>query len=76
MVSTGNAKVGIVSLSQILEKDIEDFFLVPDEFHDPIFQDVVLLKNSERKKLAKRLMDYLRSEKAKNIIKQFGYTIK
>ena len=76
MVSTGNAKVGIVSLSQILEKDIPDFFLVPDELHDPIFQDAVLLRNSQRKKLAIRLMDYLKSEKAKNIIEKFGYTIK
>ena len=76
MVSTGSAKVVIVSLSQILEKDISNFFLIPDELHDPIFQDAVLLKNSQRKKMAIRLMDYLKSEKAKNIIEKFGYTIK
>tara|TARA_A100000164_G_scaffold378791_1_gene421280 strand:- start:451 stop:1191 length:741 start_codon:yes stop_codon:yes gene_type:complete len=76
MVSTGNAKVGIVSLSKILEKDITNFFLVPDDLHNPIFQDVVLLRNSKDKKLANSLMDYLRSEKAKNIIEKFGYTTK
>ena len=45
MVMTGNADAGFVALSQVLEKQVPNatFTTIPENAHDPIRQDVVLL---------------------------------
>lgn len=75
-VSTGNAELGFVALSQIY-KDGKvsngSAWIVPEAMHDPIKQDAVILKKGENNPAAKALTEYLKGPKAAEIIKSYGY---
>ena len=77
-VSTGNAELGFVALSQVF-KDGQitggSAWVVPAEMHEPIRQDAVILKTGEGNAAASAFMDYLKSDKVKAIIRSFGYEI-
>ncbi|MCU4677677.1 molybdate ABC transporter substrate-binding protein [Catenovulum sp. 2E275] len=75
-VASGNADLGFVALSQIMDKGHikgGSYYLVPDELYSPIKQDAVLLKSAQDNPAALALLDYLQSEKAQLIIKGYGY---
>ncbi len=74
-VSSGNAQLGFVALSQV-QKDgkIEgSSWLVPAALYSPIRQDAVILDKGKGKPAALALAQYLRSAKAVAIIQSFGY---
>jgi molybdate transport system substrate-binding protein len=75
-VSTGNAELGFVALSQIY-KDGKvthgSAWIVPAELHDPIKQDAVILNKGKDNPAAKALVDYLKGPKAAAVIKSYGY---
>lgn len=77
-VSTGNAELGFVALSQIY-KDGKvtsgSAWIVPAELHDPIRQDAVILNKGKDNPAAKALVDYLKGPKAAAIIKSYGYEL-
>ncbi|KTB91332.1 MULTISPECIES: molybdate ABC transporter substrate-binding protein [Pseudomonas] len=77
-VSTGNAELGFVALSQIY-KDGKltsgSAWIVPDDLHDPIKQDAVILNKGKDSAAAKALVEYLKGPKAAAIIKSFGYQL-
>jgi molybdate transport system substrate-binding protein len=76
-VHSGNADLGFVALSQLLGRKnmIEGFYwLVPDNMHQPIKQDVVLLKRAAQSQGAKTFLDFIHTEKAQTIIAEYGYT--
>lgn len=58
MIVTGNADSGFVALSQVLEQQVprHTFSIVPEDAHDPIKQDVVLLNTGAQ---ASRAADFL-----------------
>ncbi|REJ79591.1 MAG: molybdate ABC transporter substrate-binding protein [Acidobacteria bacterium] len=68
-VSTGNADIGFVSLSQVKGKG-GSFWLVPQELYTPIEQQAVFLSEDEG---AIEFRDFLRSERAKEVIRSYGY---
>lgn len=77
-VSTGNAELGFVALSQIykdgaLQKG--SAWVVPAELHTPIRQDAVILKKGQDNPAARAFMDYLKGPKAAEVIKSYGYDI-
>ena len=75
-VATGNATMGFVSLSQVMQDGRltrGSAWMVPAELHDPILQDAVLLKTGQGRDAALALMRFLRSEEARRIIRDFGY---
>lgn len=76
-VSAGNADLGFVALSQIMEKGTMkegSSWIIPAELYSPIRQDAVLLKRAKDSAGAKALLTYLRSEEARAIIHSYGYT--
>lgn len=77
-VSTGNAELGFVALSQI-SKDgkVENgsAWIVPSSLHDPIRQDAVILNKGKDNPAAKAFIDYLKGPKATAVIKSYGYEI-
>jgi molybdate transport system substrate-binding protein len=77
-VASGNADLGFVALSQVL-KDGQlrggSAWIVPGNLHAPIRQDAVLLVKGRNNAAAKALLAYLKSDKAKAIIRNFGYDI-
>jgi len=79
-VSSGNADLGFVALSQIIATTAAgsawagSYWLVPAEYHRPIRQDAVLLANAKDSAAAKAFMVFLQSPTAKSIIESYGYT--
>lgn len=77
-VSTGNADIGFVALSQVY-KDGKitqgSAWLIPTDLYTPIRQNAILLKKGSDNAAAKALLEYLKSAPAKKIIESFGYAI-
>lgn len=77
-VATGNADLGFVALSQIY-KDGQyaagSYWMVPAELYPQLKQDAVLLKRGEDNAAARALLDFLKSDSAREIIRSFGYTL-
>lgn len=77
-VSTGNAELGFVALSQVV--DVEkgkvvngSAWFVPENLYTPIKQNAVLLSKGEKNPAAVALLKFLKSELALVIIKKYGY---
>lgn len=77
-IATGNAELGFVALSQVF-KDGRlgegSAWIVPAKLHQPIRQDAVLLGQGRGKPAAEAWLNFLRGDKAKAIIRGFGYEI-
>lgn len=77
-VSTGNAELGFVALSQVY-KDGQissgSAWIVPEALYAPIKQDALILKKGEQNPAATALVEYLKGPKAAAIIKSYGYKI-
>ena len=75
-VSSGNAELGFVALSQVMKDGkVQEgsAWVVPADLHEPIRQDAVLLTAGRSNLAAQALLDYLKSEKARQVIRSFGY---
>ena len=78
-VATGNADIGFIALSQIQEAGKlkgGSAWIVPANLHAPIVQDGVILKRAAANPAAKAWMELLRSPKAKELIRGYGYSVK
>lgn len=77
-VSTGNADVGFVALSQVAQPDkpaLGSWWVVTARLYAPILQDAALLKKGEASAAATALLNYLKGDKAKAVIKSYGYEL-
>ena len=76
-VSSGNAELGFVALSQVLKDGRIDgsSWLVPAQLYTTIRQDAVILEKGKGAAAAEALLKYLKGDKAKAIIKSFGYDL-
>ena len=77
-VSTGNAELGFVALSQIYKEGkvaSGSAWIVPASLHDPIKQDAVILSKGKDNAAAKALVEYLKGPKAAAVIKSYGYQL-
>ncbi|WP_421758759.1 molybdate ABC transporter substrate-binding protein [Devosia sp.] len=72
-VDSGNAELGFVALSQVIDKPASQVWRVPAEDYTPILQDAVLLKTGEGDPAAKAFVEFLKSDAAKVIIEKYGY---
>jgi molybdate transport system substrate-binding protein len=74
-VSSGNALLGFVALSQVLKdgKIGGSAWVVPAHLYAPIRQDGVMLDKGRGKPAAQALAKYLQGDKARAIIESFGY---
>lgn len=77
-VSTGNAELGFVALSQVYEDGklkSGSGWIVPASMHSPIRQDAVLLSRGKDNPAAAALLQYLKTDKAKAVIRAYGYDL-
>ena len=75
-VTSGNADLGFVALSQVWQKGkltSGSGWIVPDTYHDELRQDAVLLDAGQHSEAAKALMSFLKSDKAREIMVSYGY---
>ena len=77
MLTSGNALMGFVALSQVLKdgKINGSAWVVPAKLYTSIRQDTVILDKGKGKPAAEALMKYLKTDKAKAIIRSFGYEL-
>lgn len=77
-VATGNAQLGFVALSQVY-KDGKltsgSAWIVPNSLYAPIRQEATVLAKGLHNPAAKALADYLKSDKARAVIKSYGYEL-
>lgn len=77
-IATGNAELGFVARSQVMKdgKLAEgSAWVVPASLHQPIKQDAVILDKGKGKPAAEAWLKYLKGDKARAVIKSFGYEI-
>jgi molybdate transport system substrate-binding protein len=77
-VRTGNAQAGFVSEAQILDLPAtqqKPLWHPARELYSPIAQDAVLLKQAEQLPAAIAFIDYLQSDRARDIIAKHGYDL-
>ena len=77
-VSTENAQLGFVALSQIsIDGRLTpgSAWVVPQSLHTPLKQDAVLLHAGKDNAAAQALLKYLQSEAAKTVIRSYGYAL-
>lgn len=72
-VETGNAEIGFVALSQIINLSSGSRWIVPQNLYSEIRQDAVLLKTGSGNDAAKAFLVFLRNPEAQAIIEKFGY---
>lgn len=75
-VSTGNAELGFVALSQVAvpgKPVTGSVWRVPQTLYGEIRQDAVLLKAGERNPAAQALLAYLKGDAARAVIASYGY---
>ena len=76
MVSTGNAELGFVAMSQVFEDGHlrnGSAWVVPAKLHSPLRQDAVLLARGNANPAALQLLIFLKSGQARAIMNSFGY---
>jgi len=77
-VSTGNAELGFVAMSQVFDNGRlknGSVWVVPPKLYTPIRQDAVLLEKGKTSPAAAALVQFLKSDAAKAIITAAGYSL-
>lgn len=77
-VASGNAELGFVAMAQVYEDGrlkSGSGWIVPGNLHRPIRQDAVLLAPGRSKPAAQALLRFLKSERARHLIRQYGYDV-
>jgi len=77
-VATGNAALGFVALSQVMSEGRitqGSAWVIPAQWHTPIRQDAVLLATAKDNPAALAWVTFLKSDKARAIIRSFGYAL-
>ena len=72
-IDTGNAELGFVALSQVIDRSEGSRWLVSANLYAPIKQDAVLLKKGAGNEAAKAFIDFLKGPEAAAIEAKFGY---
>ena len=75
------ADVGFIASSAMYDKKMaeykegKNFILVSPDLYAPIDQGMVILKHGENNPEAKAFYDFIRSDRAKEIFRKFGYVV-
>jgi molybdate transport system substrate-binding protein len=74
-VDTGNAEVGFVALSQVIERQGGSRWIVAQNLYTPIKQDAVVLKTGADNEAARAFATFLKGPEALKVIEKFGYGV-
>ena len=78
LVATGNASLGFVALSQVIDQEHPEmltYLVVPGRLHAPIRQDAVLLVHGQRNAAASEFLDFLASDTVQKLVSDSGYDV-
>jgi molybdate transport system substrate-binding protein len=74
--TTGSAQGGIIAYSLALAPSFEpmgSFALIPEDWHEPLLQRMVLMKNAGEEATA--FHDYLQTEPARAVLRRYGFVL-
>ena len=77
-VSSGNAELGFIALSQVYENGqlkSGSGWVVPATLHAPLRQDAVQLAHGKDNPAAAALLQYLKSDRVRAMIRAYGYEV-
>ena len=77
-VATGNAELGFVALSQVAGPNAPKSgsrWETPQSLYRPIAQDAVLLQRGAANPAARAFLDFLRGDRAREMIASYGYGV-
>ncbi len=74
-ISTGNAQMGFIALTQVVLDDSGSRWEIPQGLYEPIRQDAVLLSKGKENSAAIAFINYLKSDAAREIIQRYGYAV-
>ena len=69
-IASGNTDLGFVALSQVIQKEKKNYWLIPNQYHNPIKQDAIIIKSGTN---CSRFVKYMKSEDVKLILNSYGY---
>jgi molybdate transport system substrate-binding protein len=76
---SGAADIGIIALSMALsppmKKEGGNYFVIPQEAHQPLHQAFVVLKSSANNKGVTDFNNFLKSDRSKSILRHFGFLV-
>jgi molybdate transport system substrate-binding protein len=76
--ASGNAELGFVAMAQVFAEGRltrGSAWVVPAAMHAPLKQDALLLNTGQSNPAATALLAYLKGEKARTLIRSFGYDL-
>jgi len=73
--TSGNADVVIVPLSLSIIEPEGKYLIIKGDLHNDIEQSMAIIKNSQNKQKALKLLDFILSDAGKTILEKFGYYI-
>ncbi|MCW8955970.1 MAG: molybdate ABC transporter substrate-binding protein [Gammaproteobacteria bacterium] len=71
-IESGSAELGLVALSQVINHSA--YWPIDSNKHQPLEQQMVILKTTQRKTLAQQFRQFLQSQSIHQLIQQQGYT--
>jgi molybdate transport system substrate-binding protein len=77
-ISTGNAELGFVAFSQVIDNGkiaTGSGWEIPADLYKPIRQDAILMKTGAENPAAPALLQFLKSPEALAIIRKYGYDL-
>lgn len=74
-VVTGNAAAGLLARSQLTAEQAATAWLVPEDLHDPLEQQAVLLARAAGRPAARELLAFLRGRQARAVLARHGYEV-
>jgi molybdate transport system substrate-binding protein len=74
-ITTGNAELGFVPLSMLKNYQGGSRWIVPKENYAPILQDAVIITGSKNKSIAREFMNFIKSNVARALILDYGYSV-
>jgi len=78
LIATGNAAIGIVSRSQVVNGDTlpgQKYLPVPQNLHERIRQDAVLLQHGSKNRAARDFLEFMKSTEGQAVIESNGYGV-
>ena len=72
-VASGNAELGLVASSQVVDVAADRWWTVPDHLHPALIQDAVLLSAADNRDAGHRFLEFLSGEQGQEIIRAQGY---
>ena len=79
MINIQAAQIGIIALSLALSPAIQDetnnYYLIEQNLHKPLFQAYALTKNAVNNQEAKDFYDFIEKENSLKILKKYGFEV-